>query len=320
LLSKGGSPGGLGEGFCIVEKAGASCAWEHCRVSVLFALCAAFSNALFAATQHVASTSGARAKATGLRLVASLIRSPLWLFGWAAGLGAFVFQAAALKNGQLSLVQALLVTELVFGLVLRRVWIGQAIKPVAWGSATLTCAGLAAFVAIDQPEGGTPMPSTHAWVTVLVLFGGATALMALVAGSGSPLRRAALYAAAAGIVWALVATFIKTATETLVESGISATLSDWPVYALAGAGVAGIVLTQAALHVGPLSVSQPLLVIVDPTVSIVLSVWLFHEHYSHSPVSVGASIVAFLAMCVGVVALTMTAPSSMSRASGRRPQ
>jgi hypothetical protein len=144
--------------------------------------------------------------------------------------------------------------------------------------------------------------------------------MALVAGSGSPLRRAALYAAAAGIVWALVATFIKTATETLVESGISATLSDWPVYALAGAGVAGIVLTQAALHVGPLSVSQPLLVIVDPTVSIVLSVWLFHEHYSHSPVSVGASIVAFLAMCVGVVALTMTAPSSMSRASGRRPQ
>ncbi|MGC2374764.1 MAG: hypothetical protein WA484_12905 [Solirubrobacteraceae bacterium] len=46
-------------------------------------------------------------KASGPRLVAYLIRSPLWLFGWAAALGAFAFQAAALKNGQLSIVQAL---------------------------------------------------------------------------------------------------------------------------------------------------------------------------------------------------------------------
>ena len=34
------------------------------------------------------------------------------------------------------------------------------------------------------------------------------------------------------------------------------------------------VLVQAALHVGPLSVSQPLLVIVDPCVSVILSIWL----------------------------------------------
>jgi drug/metabolite transporter (DMT)-like permease len=285
-------------------------------VSSVFALCAAFSNALFVATQHVASTGGGTAKAKGLRLVASLIRSPLWLFGWAAGLGGFAFQAAALEKGQLSVVQALLVTELVFGLVLRRVWIKQSIKPVAWGAAALTCAGLAAFVVIDQPEGGTPTPSTHAWVVVLAVFGGAAAAMALAAGRGSPSRRAALYAAAAGIVWALVATFIKTATETLVESGVSATLSDWPIYALAGGGIAGIVLVQAALHVGPLSVSQPLLVLVDPTVSIMLSIWLFGEHYSHSPVSVGASLVAFAAMCAGAVALTRTAPPTMGVAPG----
>jgi len=281
-------------------------------VSVIFALGAALANALFVTTQHLASTSGERAKASGLRLVASLIRSPLWLLGWAAGLGAFALQAAALKNGQLSAVQALLVTELVFGLVLRRFWIGQEITRAAWGSAALTCTALAAFVLIDQPEGGTSMPSGHAWAAVLAVFAGAAALMTLLASWGSPVRRAALYAAAAGIVWALVATFIKTATETLLDSGISAMFSDWPVYALAVAGAAGIVLVQAAIHVGPLSVSQPLLVIVDPTVSIVLSLWLFREHYSHSPVSVGASIVAFSAMCFGVVSLTKTAPSSMS--------
>jgi hypothetical protein len=284
---------------------------ERCPVSSIFALCAAFSNALYVATQHVASTSGRVGKASGLRLVAYLIRSPLWVFGWAAALGAFAFQAAALKNGQLSIVQALLVTELVFGLLLRKAWIGQAIRPAAWGSAALTCAGLAAFVVVDQPQGGTPTPTAQAWAGTLAAFGGAAVLMTLAARWGSPRRRAALYAAAAAIVWALVATFIKTATETLTDSGITAVFTDWPVYALAAGGVAGIVLVQAALHVGPLSVSQPLLVIVDPTVSVILSVWLFQERYSRGPAVIAGSVLAFAVMCVGVVALTRTAPPTM---------
>jgi hypothetical protein len=283
-------------------------------VTTVFALLAAFSNALFVVSQHIASTSGRPAKATGLRLVADLIRSPLWLFGWAAGLGAFVFQAAALRNGQLSVVQALLVTELVFGLVLRKLWLGQSIRPAAWGSAALTCIGLAAFIAIDEPHGGTLFPSAHAWVSALAVWGGAAAIMALAARWGSPARRAALYASAAAIIWALEATFIKAATETLTSSGVLATFTHWPVYALAAGGIAGTVLVQAALHVGPLSVSQPLLVILDPTLSIVLSVWLFHEHYTHSAPDIAASVVAFALMCAGVVALTRTSPPTMQGA------
>ena len=282
-------------------------------MSAIFALGAAFSNALYVATQHVASTSGRVGKASGLRLVMYLIRSPLWLLGWAAAIGAFAFQAAALKNGQLSIVQALLVTELVFGLLLRKVWIGQTIRPAAWSSAVLTCVGLAVFVVADQPQGGTPTPAAHAWAGALAAFGGAAAVMTLAARWGSPRRRAALYAVAAAIVWALVATFIKTATETLTESGIVAMFSDWPVYALAAGGAAGIVLTQAALHVGPLSVSQPLLVTVDPCVSIILSIWLFQERYTAGPTAIVPSVIGFAVMCAGVVALTRTAPPTMRR-------
>jgi drug/metabolite transporter (DMT)-like permease len=259
-------------------------------------------------------------KASGLRLVAYLIRSPLWLLGWAAAVGAFAFQAAALKDGQLSVVQALLVTELVFGLVLRTVWIRQTIRPAAWGSAVITCVGLAVFVVLDQPQGGTPTPSAHAWAGALAAFGGAAAVMTLAASWGSPRRRAALYAAAAAIVWALVATFIKTATETLTESGIVAMFSDWPIYALAAGGAAGIILTQAALHVGPLSVSQPLLVIVDPCVSIILSIWLFQERYAAGPAAIVGSVLAFAVMCAGVVALTRTAPQTMRPAVTGSPQ
>jgi len=171
-----------------------------------------------------------------------------------------------------------------------------------------------AFVVVDQPQGGTPTPTAHAWAGALAAFGGAAAVMTVAAGWGTPRRRAALYAAAAAIVWALVATFIKSATETLTESGIAAVFTDWPVYALAGGGATGILLTQAALHVGPLSVSQPLLVIVDPTVSVILSVWLFQERYSRGPAVIAGSVLAFTVMCAGVVALTRTAPPTMRSA------
>jgi hypothetical protein len=281
-------------------------------VSTVFALGAAFCNAWYVATQHIASTSGLVGKASGLRLVAYLIRSPLWLLGWAAAVGAFVFQALALNNGQLSIVQALLVTELVFGLLLRKVWIRQAIRPAAWWSAALTCIALAAFVLVDQPQGGSPTPSGHAWAGALTVFGGAAAVMTLAARWGSGRRRAALYAGAAAIVWALEATFIKTATETLTESGVVAVFTDWPIYALIAGGAAGIVLVQAALHVGPLSVSQPLLVIVDPCASVVLSIWLFHESYAGGPAAIAGSLLAFVLMCAGVVALTRTAPPTMA--------
>jgi hypothetical protein len=280
-------------------------------VSVIFALCAALSNALYVATQHIASTSGSRREASGLRLALYLARNPLWLFGWAAGLGGFAFQAAALDKGQLSIVQALLVTELVFGLLLRKVWIRQTIRRVAWGSAALTCCGLAGFVLLHQPHGGTPTPSGEAWAGVLAAFGGAAFVMVLAARSGSSRRRAALYASAAALVWALVAAFIKTSTVTLTESGVAAVFSHWPVYALAAGGIAGVVLVQAALHVGPLSVSQPLLVIVDPCASVILSIWLFRERYTGGPAAIAASLFAFTVMCVGVVALTRTAPPTM---------
>jgi hypothetical protein len=291
-------------------------------VSVLLALCSAFSNALYLTTQHLASTSGRSARASGLHLVVSLLRSRLWLFGWVAALSAFVFQAAALNNGELSIVQAALVTELVFGLGLRRLWIRQEVRPAAWTAAAITCLGLAAFVLIDQPRGGTASPPAHVWLGVLAIFGGVAAVMALAARRGSPGRRAALYAASAAIVWALVATFIKTATETLTETGVGAVFTNWPVYALAVGGAAGIILMQAALHVGPLSVAQPILVIMDPTTSILLSVLLFQERYAGGPAAIAGSAAGFVVMCVGVVALTRTAPPTMlpTRAAPSAPE
>jgi drug/metabolite transporter (DMT)-like permease len=277
-------------------------------VSALFAFGSAFANSLNLITQHVASTASPRT-VKGWRLALYLVRSPLWLIGGAALIGAFVLQALALYNGRLSVVQSILVTELVFTLVIGRLWLRRRVAAAAWISASVTSAGLALFLVLSQPKGGHAQATPGAWLPGLLTFGGASAVLTAFAARGSPVRRAALYATASGIVWALFATFVKSVTDVLGANGVLAVLERGAIYGLVVAGIVGTVLTQAALHYGPLSVSQPLMVIVDPLVSIVLGIWLFGEHFEGSGWRIVFGVVGFGAMALGVVVLARTAPA-----------
>ena len=280
-------------------------------LTVVFALAAAFSNAVNLMTQHSASVAAPK-REKGWRLVAYLFRQPLWLLGWIAAVGGFAFQAVALHFGQLSVVQPILVTELVFVLVLRRVWIRQDVAGAAWTAVLVVCGALAVFLAVAEPTGGHPAPETAEWLSALLVFGGAIALLAVLGRRGSPTRRTALFAAAAALAWALMATFLKTATETLTTSGIGGMLTRWPVYALVAAAITGTLLEQSALHVGPLSVSQPLLVIINPLASIILSIWLFDERFTDSPAKISLAVVAMAVLATGVIALSRTAPKDLT--------
>ena len=289
--------------------------------AIVFALLAALCNAVSVLTRHVASTADPD-RPTGLRLVGYLLRNPRWLAGSAAQVGAFAFQAVALQLGQLSVVQPLLVTELVMALVLRQVFIHQEIAWAAWGGAAAAVAGLAVFIVAAEPRGG------HDGADRRALGGGGGGLrrrrrVADTPGrSGSPTRRAALYGLAGGITWAVEATFIKSATNDLARAGLAGLFSNWPVYAVAVGGAAGVVIEQAALQSGPLRVSQPLLTITDPIVSIALSVWLFGEYFVLNPAVLAAAAAGFLVMCAGVVVLSLTAPATVEGdadpARGRR--
>ncbi len=279
-------------------------------LTVLFAMAAACSNAVTVMTQHSASA-GAPKREKGWRLVGYLFRQPLWLLGWVAAAGAFAFQALALHRGQLSVVQPVLVTELVFALVLRRVWIRQDVARAAWAAVLVVCVALAVFLTVAEPTGGHSAPETAEWLSALLAFGGTIALLAVLGMRGSPVRRAVLFAAAAALAWALMATFIKTATETLATFGIGGMLTRWPVYALVAAAVTGTLLEQSALHVVPLSVSQPLLVMIDPLASINLSIWLFDERFTDNPVKIAIAVLAMAVLAVGVIVLSRTAPRDL---------
>ena len=280
-------------------------------LAVAFALAAAFANAVNVMTQHKASI-GAPRRVKGWRLALYLPRQPLWLLGVAAAVASFVFQALALHNGPLSVVQPLLITELVFVLVLRRVWIHQDVARAAWVSVSVVCVTLAVFLAVGEPTGGHPYPEAKQWLSAGLVFGGAIAVLTLAGLRGSSARRAAALAAATGLTAAMEASFLKTATETLSVSGVGGMLADWPVYAFIAATITGALLQQGALHVGPLSVSQPLLVIVDPFASIILSVWLFSERFTDSPVKLAVAVVAFAVMAAGVIRLARTAPQDLT--------
>jgi drug/metabolite transporter (DMT)-like permease len=283
-------------------------------VVIVFALLAALCNAVSVTTRHVASVADPH-RSAGWRLIVYLLRNPVWLLGWAAQAAAFVFQALALHNGEVSVVQPLLVIELVITLVLRRVWIRQTVRPAAWSGGALACLGLAVFLSVSEPQGGQLTPASRHWAVAIIACAVGVAVLVALGRLGGAGSRAALWGAAAATAWALVAAFIKTTTDTVTQFGVGGMFTHWPVYALAVSGLAGVLLEQWALQAGPLRVSQPFLVIVDPLVSIILSMWLFGEHFAPDALTVTVAVAAFAVMCAGVVLLTQTAPATMEPAT-----
>jgi hypothetical protein len=283
-------------------------------VPVLLAVLSALASAIGLIVQRDSSRD-APADVHGRRLAGYLLRHPLWLLGQGAWVVALGLQALALHVGRLSVVQPVLVSELVFVLVIRAFVMRWKVRTAAWGSAALLCGSLALFLVAAEPRGGHPRPTVSAWLWALIATGGFAACLAWLGSRGTPVRRAAFCATAAGMLGAVQASFLKTATNTWSRDGVLAVFTDWPVYALAVAGACRAVLVQTALRIGPLTVSQPLLAVVNPMVSVLLSVWLFGEHFTGNLVTLAMGAGGFLGVVAGVVLLTATGPRRMGTAA-----
>ena len=282
---------------------------------VLLALLSACATAVNLVLQRDSSRS-APAEARGWRLIPYLLRDRRWLLGEAAWVVAFGLQALALHLGRLSVVQPVLVSQLVFTLLIRRFASRWPVRPIAWGSAALLCASLTLFLVAAEPRGGHPAATPRAWAWALLTVLAVAAVAVVLGRSGSPGRRAGCFAVAAAVLAALEATLVKEATQTLSTRGVLVLLAAWPLYVLVVVGTVSGLLVQAALHVGPLTVSQPLLVVVNPMVSIALSVWLFGEHFTRTPATLVLGSASFLGLVAGVYLLTATGPRDPSSVPG----
>ena len=122
---------------------------------VFLSVLAAFLFALSAAVQQRAAQQNSRPYSASrgsprllivfpplIRLTRRLVRSPLWLAGWAVNLVGFMAQAVALHLGSVAVVQVLLVTQLLFALPLAAAWNHRRLTRWDWLSATAVCGGL----------------------------------------------------------------------------------------------------------------------------------------------------------------------------------
>jgi hypothetical protein len=167
-----------------------------------------------------------------------------------------------------------------------------------------------------DPHGTPRTPTSTAWVASTVATSVAVGLLVLAARRAGPAGRAGGYAAATAILWAFEATFIKSATQILLASGVGGLLTSWLLYALIVAGVGGLTTEQLALREGPLRVSQPLIVIVDPLVSVLYGVSLFHERLRVSGAALTVIGLCAAVTVVGVVVMTAAVPETLVPGTG----
>ncbi|MFD4511260.1 DMT family transporter [Streptomyces sp. NPDC058457] len=275
-------------------------------LAVLFAVLGAVSNAAGTAFQRkAASTVPGR---SGLRLLLVLVRRPAWAIGIAGVTGAAVFQALALVNGPMALVQPLFMLELPFALLIAVPLMHRRPSPEGWRTIAVVVAGLGLLLAAAAPSGGRQQASMQRWIPVLAFTLGAIAVaVLLVRSSSSPLFRAAALASGAAIGNALTAALMKSATGRLADGGLTAFLTTWQTYGFAVTGIAALMLLENALQAGPLVASQPALTIGDAAVSLLLGVALFDESVRTGwwllPEVIGAGLILW-----GVTRLTRVVP------------
>jgi drug/metabolite transporter (DMT)-like permease len=280
--------------------------------AIVFAILSAVSSACSAVLQRLAVAGRTSEHRPVWRTAADLVRQPVWLLGALFLAGTFGFQALALYFGPLSVVQPVLVLELVFTLGLRAFLLHDDIASRTWSAALVICVGLASFLVVASPSEGTGAPDARQWIVVVTSRGLIVLVLLLLSRYGSPARRAALFGAATAVVWSVDAAFVKQTVDVLARSGLLGLLTHWPLYAMIGTGVLGTILLQSAYAVGPLAASQATMLIVDPLASIVLGIEIFHEQLNTGPGYVLGAVVSLAVLGAGVIMLSLWAPPVMT--------
>ncbi|MDX2706600.1 DMT family transporter [Streptomyces sp. PA03-6a] len=247
-------------------------------LAVLFALLAAVSNALATVLQRYAARTVPLSVGLRPALMGELLRKPVWLAGFGAVIAAAAFQALALLNGALSLVQPLFVLELPFALFIGGLVLRRRLPPRGWAAVAAMVVGLGVGLWAASPSGGVDRPRTGLWAMAVPSC--AAAVLVLV---GTAVRRpegrvrAACFGLSAAICYALTAGLLKDATQVWATDGAAAFFTVWQTYGFALVGVAAVFLLENAMQSGPLVASQPALTLGDATVSLVLGVTVFEE-------------------------------------------
>ncbi|MFE6409581.1 DMT family transporter [Streptomyces sp. NPDC057837] len=292
----------------------------HTVLPVLFAVCAALSNAVATVLQRKAALSVPRSEGLRAGLMLDLLRRPVWLAGIVAVIGAAVCQALALATGPLTIVQPLFVLELPLTLVVASLLMHRRLPGSGWLAVTVVVAGLAVALAAASPSGDRTHVELERWIPALAVCGGVVAGLTLAALKRAEGRaRAACLGAATAISYAVTAALMKAATHILDEQGLTGFLTAWQTYAFALTGVCALFLLENTMQAGPLVASQPALTLGDALVSLALGILLYEETVRSGwwllPQFLGVGLIAAGVLALARIPLTqsLVAPDEESR-------
>ncbi|TGD86469.1 hypothetical protein BayCH28_16860 [Mycolicibacterium sp. CH28] len=230
-----------------------------------------------------------------------LLRDKKWWLGSLVAAGGFGLQAAALGYGSVLLVQALLVTSLLFALPLSARFAGRRITSSQWMWAVVLAVAVAVIVTVGNPSKGDSRAGIDLWLWVIATLGPFLAVCLLGARvmSGKPVA-AVLLGVVAGSLWGLFAVLTKGVVDQL-DRGVWALLKLPELYPWAAVAIAATALQQSAFRAGSMAASLPAVTVSEPMVGSILGMAILGEMLRPGRsgwVVLGIAVVAMVAATV----------------------
>ncbi|WP_166463012.1 DMT family transporter [Amycolatopsis acidicola] len=293
--------------------------WTSLAIAVPAAVVGAALMGLASAAQAKATKQVPQGKTLHPGLLVDLAHRPLWLVGIGATIAGLLLQVLALGFGPLMLVQPLLVTALPFAGMFAA-WLSRrrADRVVVLG--TLICvAGLAGFLALAQPTGGSN--DLVGDVGPLAVILGLVALAGL--GLSTVLRgggRVLGLALATGVFYGVTAALMKVVAGQLRE-GAGVPFTHWALYVVCVVGPIGFLLSQNTFQQGRM-ISPALAVIttIDPLIGVAIGIGWMGESASTGTAVLAGEIAAAAVIVAGIAVLAhrsshLVAPASPAAGS-----
>jgi drug/metabolite transporter (DMT)-like permease len=235
------------------------------------------------------------------RILTDLLRKPRWLAGIACMVAGQLLAAWSLGHLELTLVEPLLTTYLLFALILAVPMSKQAMTWTEVVGALILCAGVALLsLSRSTKPIGLSFGSFSHWPAAAIIAG--IAYIAVLAGmSRRGPARATLIGLAAGLVFGIQDALTRQTLEILQGHPFTVLVTTWPPYCLLATGIVGLWLMQNAFSAGPLHSSLPTIAAGEPVAGILLGIVVFGDRIQISPGQLAIEAGGIAALIVGVV-------------------
>jgi drug/metabolite transporter (DMT)-like permease len=235
------------------------------------------------------------------RLLLDLIHMPDWLMGVALMVCGQVLGAIALAYGEVSLVEPLTATNLLFAMALSRWLTRQPLGWSGWGGVVLLALGVTAFIVAGRPRGGgTEAGALRHWL-VFGIVAGLALLLTLAARHLQPSAEAALLALAAGLLYGLQDALTRTCGQVIQDDGVAQLFVHWQPYAIVVIGLTGMLLVQSAFETAPLRMSLPSLTAAQPLAGIACGIGFLGDRLHLTTGAMAWEASGLAAIVIGVI-------------------